>query len=169
MKSLVAETILAGLLAVAGCSTTPQQSDSPGPNGGDMVPIKDGTAYAEVLANPDTGEVMVQTYDTDFKTRRPIENAPITVGSADNSVELSPRPTDSDPAGTCSRFYGQAEWVRGGGARRGWVQARGMRNRQEFEWRRGWEAGRANGRMWEDLGERRRMGPMHGPGGPGEH
>jgi hypothetical protein len=152
------------LIALAGCSKSSEQPASAGPNGGDLVPIKDGAAYAEVLANPDTGEVMVHTWDKDMKTRRAIEPEPISVGSGQNSVELTPRPTDTDPAGTSSRFYGQADWVRGGGVSRGWMQARGTRERQEFEWQRGWEAGRTHGRMWEEMGEHRRMGPRHGPG-----
>lgn len=44
-----------------------------------------------------------------MKTSRPIEKEPITVGSGDKSVELAPHPLDTDPSGTCSRFYGQAD------------------------------------------------------------
>ena len=86
MKRILTGVILAGLFGLAGCSQTPSQSASAGPNGGDLVAIKDGTAYSELLANADTGEVMVHTWDKDLKTRRPIENQPITVGSGDNSV-----------------------------------------------------------------------------------
>lgn len=63
-KLFVAGTLgaLLGCLTVAGgCSRTP--SALAGPNGGDIVPIKDGAAYAELLANADTGEVMVHTWD----------------------------------------------------------------------------------------------------------
>ena len=165
MKTFVAGVILIGLMAVAACSKTA----SAGPNGGDLVPIKGGTAYAELVSNPDSGEVMVQTWDKDMKTRRPIEQEPITLGSGGNNVELTPHPIDTDPAGTCSRFYGQADWARGTGARQGWMQGRGTGDRQEFEWQHGSEAGRMQGRMWEGMGEHRRMGPGHGPdsrGGP---
>ena len=165
MKTLVAGVMLAGLIAVAGCS----QTASVGPNGGDLVPIKGGTAYAELVSNADTGEVMVQMWDKDLKTRRPIEQEPITVGSGGNNVELLPHPTDTDAEGTCSRFYGQADWARGAGERQGWMHGRGTGERQEFKWQHGGEAGRMQGRMWEDMGERRRMGSGHnaGPrGGP---
>jgi len=94
MKTFVIGVILASLFAVAGCSQTSQQSVSAGPSGGDMVPIKGGNAYAELLANANTGEVMVHTWDRDLKTRRPIEKEPITVGSGDKSVELMPHPMD---------------------------------------------------------------------------
>lgn len=152
--------LLVGLLGAAGCS----QAAAAGPNGGDVVPIKDGSTVAEVVSNADTGEVLVQTYDEDLKTREPIEREPITVGSGQNSVELTPYPTDTDPPGTCSRFYGQADWVRGGRIGDGWMESRAMRMRHDFAWQRGWEAGRMSGGMWEAMGEHRRMGPGHGPG-----
>ena len=160
MKIVAAGVIVLGLIVVAGCSRTA----AAGPNGGDVVPIKNGTAYAEVVSNADTGEVLVQTFDEDLKTRQPIEQQPITVGSGANSVELTPYPTATDPPGTCSRFYGQAEWVRGGEIRQGWMLGAGMGNRQEFAWQQGWEAGRMHGGMWEEMGGHRRLGPGHAPG-----
>jgi hypothetical protein len=163
MKTFLAGVILIGLMAVAACSRTA----AAGPNGGDVVPIKGGTAYAELVSNADTGEVMVQTWDKDLKTRRAIEQEPITVGSGGNNVELTPHPTEGDAAGTSSRFYGQADWARGSGVRQGWMQGRATGDRQEFEWQHGWEAGRMQGRMWEDMGEHRRMGPGHAPGQQG--
>lgn len=163
MKMLAVGAMLAGLVAVTGCSRTA----SAGPNGGDLVPIKNGTAYAEVVSNGDTGEVLVQTYGEDLKTRQPIEQQPITVGSGENSVELSPYPTATDPPGTCSRFYGQADWARGGDVRRGWMMGAGAGSRQEFAWEHGWEAGRMHGGMWEEMGGHRRLGPGHAPGGRG--
>ena len=160
MKAFVSGLmVLAGLVAVTGCS----RAAAAGPNGGDVVPIKNGSAFAEVVSKADTGEVIVQTYGEDLKTREPIEREPITVGSGQNSVELAPYPTETDPPGTCSRFYGQADWVRGGRIREGWMQVRAMGVRQEFDWQHGWEAGRMGGRMWEAMGEHRRMGPGHGP------
>lgn len=154
---------MVGLIALSGCSRTA----AAGPNGGDLVPIKNGTAYAEVVSNPATGEVLVQTYDEALKNPQPIERQPITVGSGENSVELSPYPTATDPPGTCSRFYGQADWARGGDARRGWMRGAGGDARQEFAWEHGWEAGRIDGGMWDDMGGHRRLGPAHGPGGRG--
>src|SRR6516165_12793625 len=99
MKTLGTGVILASLFAVAGCSQRAERTAATGPNSGDLVSIKGGTAYAELLANADTGEVLVNTWDKDLKTRRPIEKEPITVGSDDKSVELAPHPTDTDPSG----------------------------------------------------------------------
>jgi hypothetical protein len=164
MKTLLAGVLVAAAVVAAGCSRTA----AAGPNGGDVVPIKDGTAKAEVVANADTGEVLVQTYDDDLKTRQPIERQPITIGSGENSVELTPHPFDTDPPGTCSRFYGQADWVRGGRMREGWMYGSGAgASRQQFTWEHGWEAGRMHSGMWEAIGEHRRMGPGHGPGARG--
>ena len=115
-------TTAIALLASAvmvGCGRTEPTAPSTGPNGGDVVPIKNGTGYAELLANADTGEVMVHTWDKDLKTPKPIEKEPITVGSGDNSAELIPHPTATDPAGRSSRFYGHAGWARR--KRRAWV------------------------------------------------
>jgi hypothetical protein len=169
MKTFVTGAILAGLLAAAGCSQSTTQPASAGPNGGDLVPIKSGTAYAELLANADTGEVLVNTWDKDLKARRPIEKEPITVGSGDNSVELMPHPMDTDPSDTSSRFHGQANWVRGGGVRPGWMHGGGTGDHHSFDWSRCWQAGQAHGAVWEDMGQHRHMGPGHmGPGhGPG--
>ena len=164
MKAILTGLIAATLIATVGCSGTA----AAGPNGGDVVTIKDGTTKAEVVSNPDTGEVLVQTYDEDLKARQPIERQPITVGSGDNSVELAPHPVDTDPPGTCSRFYGQAEWVRGGRMREGWMHRGGAgASRQQFAWEHGWEAGRMHSGMWEAMGGHRRMGPGQGPGGRG--
>lgn len=161
MKTLLAGVLLAGLIAVAGCSKTQQQSPQPvsaGPNGGDLVSIKGGTAYAELVANADTGELIVRTLDKDLKTSRPIEMQPITVGSSGNSVELTPQPTDTDPSGTSSRFYGRADWMRGGSVRHGWMQGRATGDKQEFELQRGWEAGRMH---WKEMGGHGDMGRGH--------
>lgn len=162
-------TIAIALLVsvVVGCNRTEPSALSTGPNGGDVVPIKNGTAYAELLANPDTGELMVHTWDKDLNTPRPVEKEPITVGSGDNSAELIPHPMNTDPAGTCSRFYGHADWARGGTISHGWMAMRGDQ-RHSFDWRGCWQGGKAHGRMWEEMGEHRHMGPGHGgPMGPG--
>jgi hypothetical protein len=167
MKTFVSGFMLAGLIALAGCSRTTTQPASAGPNGGDLVPIKGGSAYAELLANADTGEVLVNTWGKDLKSRRPIDKEPITVGSGDKSVELMPHPTDSDPSEKCSRFYGQAEWVRGGGIRHGWIHSESTGGHEDFEWRRCWQAGQRHDHMWEEMGKHRHMGPGNMPGGPG--
>lgn len=160
IKTFVTAMAFAGLAAAAGCS----KPASVGPDGGDLVPIKGATAYAEVLANADTGEVMVNTWDKDLQTRRPIEEAPITLGSAESSVELVPHAMDTDPSGTSSRFYGEADWVRGGGVRNGWMHGGGLGDHTEFAWQNCWQAGRIHGRMWEEMGMQRRIGSGHGPG-----
>lgn len=167
MKTLISGTTgvaLAGLLLLGGCSERPA---SAGPNGGDLVPIKGGSIYAELLANADTGEVMVHTWDKDLKTPQPIESEPIIVGSGDKSVELAPHPMDSDPSGRCSRFYGKAEWVRGGGVHNGWMHGDGIGAHQEFAWERCWPAGRSHGHMWEEMGRHQHMGGGHGHGDHG--
>ncbi len=163
MRTLLGGLMLGALVTAAACAG----SAAAGPNGGDVVPIKNGSAVAEVVSNPHTGEVIVQTYDRDLKNRRPIAPEPITVGNNQNSVDLMPHPTESDPPGTCSRFYGKAEWLRGGRIRQGWMQGRAMGARQEFGWEQGWEAGRVHDEMWEAIGEHRRMSPDHGPGSSG--
>lgn len=183
MRTTTIALLFASAVTVGGCSRPPAPAPSTGPNGGDVVPIKSGTAYAELLANADTGELMVHTWDKDLKTPKPIEKEPITVGSGDNSTELMPHPTNTDPSGTCSRFYGHADWARGGNVGHGWMAMRGEGGqRHSFDWRGCWPGGKAHGRMWEEMGEHRRtgpgrgghmgpggpMGPGHGPGGPGE-
>ena len=92
-------TVAAVALIAAGCSQTATRPASTGPNGGDVVPIRNGTAYAELLANADTGEVMVHSWDKDLKTRRPVEKESITVGSGENSAELIPHPRLAGDAG----------------------------------------------------------------------
>lgn len=176
MRVLVLSVFAVSVLA-GGCSRPAASTPPTGPNGGDVVPIKGGTAYAELLANPDTGELMVHTWDQNLKTPRPVEKEPITVGSGDNGAELMPHPIASDPAGTCSRFYGHADWARGGTISHGWMAMRGEGGRrQSFDWRGCWRGGRMHGRMWEEMGPHRRMGsghggpmgPGHGPGRPAE-
>jgi hypothetical protein len=173
-------TTIALFLAVlaAGWNRT-AMTPTTGPYGGDVVPIKDGSGYAELVADPDTGEAMVHTWDRDLKTRRPVEKEPITVGSGEKSTELTPHPMDTDPTGTCSRFYGHAEWMRGGNIEHGWMMMWSEGNQKHsFDWRNCWQGGRMHGTMWKEMGKHRRMmgpghggpmmGPGHGPGRPGE-
>ena len=162
-KTLVSGLLRVALIAIAGCS----RAASTGPNGGDVISIKGGTAYAELVSNADTGEMMVQTWDQELKTRRAIEQEPITVGSGDNDVELTPHPIEGDAAGMSSRFYGQADWARGEGVHGSWMQGRGTGDRQEFQSHHGGEAGRMQGRVWEDMGEHGRMGSGQAPGQQG--
>ena len=136
-----------------------------GPNGGDVVALNDGKTSAEVLANADTGEVMVHTWDNDLKSARPIEARPLTIGADEKQVQLDPHPLANDPPGYCSRFYGRADWLRGGTFHHGWLNHSGTETgRHDFSWNHGWQAGKSYGPRWSEM-------PGHGPGmqrgGPG--
>jgi hypothetical protein len=167
---LASVTLLVSAALAGGCNRPAATAPSIGPSGGDLVPVKGGTAYAELLANADTGEVMVHTWDKDLRTRRPVEMEPIRVGAGEKSAELMPHPSDGDPPGKSSRFYGHADWMRGGTVRHGWLAMSGEGGeRHTFDWQGCWQGGKAHGRMWEEMGEHRHMGrgPGH-RGGPNE-
>lgn len=147
---------------------------SAGPYGGDLVPVDDGAAYAEVLANKDSGELMAHVWDKNLKTPHPIPNEPITVGSDNDSVQLMPHPMPNDPAGTCSRFYGQADWARNANMHHGWLRTDNQgQSRHEFAWNRCWRGGQSHGNMWQEMQGHHRMGAsghgQHGGQGPGAH
>jgi hypothetical protein len=149
MYFIAAAGFMAGMFLVQSCSTKAKA----GPNGGDLVALDAEKGSAEVVANADTGEVMIHTWTEDLKSPLPIESKPLTLGSEQNSVRLDPHPTPSDPPGFCSRFYGRADWVRGGGVHHGWMsRAGGEAQRQHFDWNRCWKAGVAHGQMWSEMG-----------------
>ena len=152
--------MVAGMFFVQSCSN----SAKAGPNGGDVVALRDGKTSAEVLANADSGEVMVHTWDNDLRSARPIEARSLTMGAGEEQIQLEPHPLASDPPGYCSRFYGRADSLRGGHAQRGWLNHSGAPGgRQDFAWNRSWQAGKNHGPMWSDMGG-------HGPGmGQGGH
>ena len=153
------------LAAAAYLVIAPAKAALAGPYGGDVVSIDRGAGYAELLANHDTGEAMVHTWDRDLKTPRPVAAAPLTLGAGEGRVDLAPHPLPSDPPGLCSRFYGQADWLRGGGHHRGWLTFGGTdKGRHEFDWGRCWDAGGSHRSMWEEMGDHRRMGPGMGAG-----
>ena len=152
--------LLMAMITMQACSKA-----AAGPNGGDVVSLKNGQAKAEVMANADTGEVMVHTWDRDLKTIQPIEGKSLVIGSGEKTVELQPHPTDTDPSGFSSRFYGQADWMRGGGVQHGWM-AGADQNRQEFDWNHSWMGGQSHGEMWSGMGEHR-LGMMGTPGPAG--
>ncbi|MCX6952562.1 MAG: hypothetical protein NTV51_10420 [Verrucomicrobia bacterium] len=161
MSIAAAVALAVGMLFVQSCSGTAKA----GPNGGDVVALNDGKTSAEVLANADTGEVMVQTWDNDLKSARPIEARSLTIGADEKQIQLDPHPLASDPAGYCSRFYGRAEWMRGGTVRHGWLSHSGAATgRQNFEWNHGWQAGKSHGPMWSEM---QGHGPGMQRGGPG--
>lgn len=140
-------------------------ADHPGPAGGDLVRLNEG-ALAELLANEKTGEVLVYVWEPDLKKSRPIAKAPLVLGSQDKSVTLLPHPMAHDPPGLSSRFYGQADWMRGGGHHGGWLSREGEKDRASFAWTRCWQAGQAHGSLWNEMGQHPHhpMGPDHGPG-----
>ena len=135
-----------------------------GPNGGDVVALSDGKTSAEVLANADTGEIMVHTWDHDLKSAHPVDARPLTIGADRKQLQLEPHPLASDPPGYCSRFYGRADWLQGGDVRHGWLSQSGIASeRHDFQMTLGWKAGGLHGGMWSEMGG-------HGPGmGSGGH
>ena len=162
MKNLIG--VLSGIgLLLAMMTLQSCSSSKAGPNGGDVVTLNNGQAKAELVANADTGEVMVHTWDQNLKHSQPIENKPLIIGSGDQTIALQPHPTASDPRGFCSRFYGQADWLRGGGVHHGWLGGADQ-SRQEFAWNNCWKGGQAHGPMWNEMGEHRRGMMGRGPG-----
>lgn len=146
--------LVVGMCLVQSCSN----SAKAGPNGGDVVALNDGKTSAEVLANADSGGVMVHTWDNDLKSARPVQARPLTLGADEKEIQLDPRPLASDPPGYCSRFYGRADWLRGGNVHHGWLSHPGAATgRHNFEMNRGWQAGESHGPMWSEMGG-------HGPG-----
>ena len=159
---LAAFAMITITLLVQSCSSDAQA----GPNGGDVIPMGDGQTSAEVMSNADSGEVMVHTWGKDLKTAHPIEAKALTMGSGANQIQLEPHPLPGDPAGKCSRFYGRAEWLRGGGARKGWLNhSNSEAGRMHFDWNRGWKAGASHSGMWTGMGGH---GPGMGQGGTGQ-
>ena len=162
---LMSAAVISVILSIAMLSSCSESKAAAGPNGGDVVPIQSGTK-AEVVTNADTGEAMVHTWDQGLRSPTPIDSQPMTLGSGDSAVELTPHPLASDPPGKCSRFYGQADWMRGGSIRSGWLRCCGGQGmRQDFPWSNCWSGGRAHGQMWSEMGEHRRG--MGGPMGTG--
>ena len=156
---LAAAGLVAGMLSVQSCSKA-----KAGPNGGDLVTLDNGKTNAEIMANSDTGEAMVHTWNQDLKSSLPIEAKPLTLGTDANSILLNPHPLPGDPPGYCSQFYGRADWLRGGSVRHGWLSSGGNDSqRQHFDMNRCWDSGRTHGHMWSEMGG-------HGAGmGPGGH
>lgn len=163
---LIGAVAMSASVSIATLSSCSASTAAAGPNGGDVVPIQNGAANAEIVTNADTGEAMVHTWDQGLHSAMPIENQPLTLGSGDNTVELTPHPRASDPPGKCSRFYGQADWLRGGSIRHGWLLCCGGQGaRHDFAWANCWSGGRSHGPMWSEMGEHRRG--MGGPTGAG--
>ncbi len=170
MKMLMFSTMVIPLaLALAmqtSCSDQKTASTARGPNGGDMVPVQNGAAKGEVVTNPDTGEVMVDMWDASMKNTQPIAAKAMMVGTGDQSIEVASHPIASDTPGKCSRFYEQADWMRGGSIKSGWLRCcGGQGTRQDFAWTNCWSGGRPHGAMWSEMGEHGRGETRHGMGG----
>ena len=67
--------LLLAMMTLQSCSRT-----QAGPNGGDVVPLNNG-AKAEVVANADTGEVMVHTWDQKLENSQGIASKPMMIPS----------------------------------------------------------------------------------------
>ena len=149
--AMIAAAGLVGMLFVQSCSRA-------GPNGGDLVTLDNGKTNAEIMANSDTGEAMVHTWNQDLKSPFPIEARPLTLGTEANSIRLEPHPLPGDPPGSCSQFYGRADWLRGGSIHHAWLSSSDNESeRHQFDLNRCWKSGRAHGHMWSEMGG-------HGPG-----
>lgn len=161
MKTWKSALVVAGLV-IAGVLLGlfwANKAGAAGPNGGDVVSLG-GDTNAEMLANSDSGEIMVHTWNRDLNSPKPIEATPLTLGSDEKTVRLDPHPVTSDPQGYCSRFYGQADWVRGGGVAHGWMSRAGNESqRSNFAWSRCWKAGGGHSQMWSEMGGHGGMGP----------
>jgi hypothetical protein len=151
-------------LLLPGCSPA-----KAGPNGGDLIPLGEGTGNAEIIANEETGEVMIHTWDEALEKSKPVSAEPLSIESDGKSIELAPHPIASDPAGMCSRFYGQADWVRGGEIQHGSIHGPGIgHDRRHFNWSRCWEAGKSHNSMWSEMPVRGQHGGHRGHGGRGK-
>ena len=158
--------VVLSLVALAGTGLSISCSSSEalaGPLGGDVVPLEGGDVRAEVLANSESGEIVVRTWDEKTDEPRPIPARPLVVGEGARRVALEPFPLETDPRGLCSRFYGQADWVRNREFGAGWL-AHGDADesvRHAFTCRRCWEAGRQHAGSWGAM-SRHREGMRHG-------
>lgn len=149
---------IAGGLLVAGAAALfvacNKASADVGPNGGDVVALPNTDAKAEVIGNADTGEVVVRTWDEELANPRPMPHESLVIGEGDRRLELMSHPMADDPQGRSSRFYGRAEWLRGGRVDNAWIECCGSeQGRERFGWSHGWEAGRRHGDMWREMRE----------------
>ena len=154
--------VVSGTVIAAGAYHLLHRIPPAGPYGGDLVSFDRGNAYAEVLTNAATGEAIVHTWEPGLKQSRPIATDPIVLGSGNERVTMMPYPAQTDPSGSCSRFYGPPDWLRGGSIHHGWLHWHGQGEPHQFAWGRCWDAGRAHGLVWHEMNEHRRMGPGHG-------
>lgn len=158
---LLALVLGTGVVSSLSCSSSETKA---GPLGGDVVPLEDGGVRAEVLANSETGEVVVRTWEPDADEPRPIAAEPMVVGQGDQSVALEPVPLETDPRGLCSRFYGQADWMRAGQFHTGWLTHGDAEAsmRHAFTCRHCWKAGREHAGGWRSMADHRERMMGHG-------
>ena len=157
-------TIHAALVIAAGAGLASCSADKAtvGPFDGDVIAVMDGAVNAEVVTNAQTGEVLVQTWKPDSARRQAIPAAPISLGTASHVVVLAPHPIADDPPGESSRFYGQADWLRGGMFDHGWLRCCGAgagsandgppsERTHVFWWTNCWNAGHKHPELWSDI------------------
>jgi hypothetical protein len=129
--------LVLALTVVNSCSSMQQ-----GPNGGTIVSLKNSNAKAEILANAESGMIIVYTWDLALKKSRAISYKPLTIGSGEETVNLLPYPTADDSAGSCSRFFGKADWLRGGNVSYGRLGGGMEQIAHNFNWNKGLSAGK---------------------------
>jgi hypothetical protein len=122
-----------------------------GPNGGTLVSLKNSNAKAEILADAGNGTVLIYTWEHALKKKRPISYKPLMIGSGNETVDLQPYPTVEDSAGYCSRFFGKADWLRGGHIRHGWLGGGMEQIRHGFNWKNCWRAGETLGSLFDKM------------------
>lgn len=134
------------LTALISCSSTQR-----GPNGGAIVSLKNSDAKAEILANAESGAVLIYTWDLALKNNQPVNYKLLIIGSGNVTVDLHPYPAADDSAGYCSRFYGKADWLRGGQMRYGWLGGDVEQIRHEFKWDICLRAGKSRSTLFEKI------------------
>lgn len=149
--------LVLALTAFNSCSSMQQ-----GPNGGTVVSLKDSHAKAEILANAESGMIIVYTWDLALKKSRPISYKPLMIGSGDETVKLLPYPTADDSSGYCSRFFGKADWLRGGNMSYGWLGGGMEQIEHNFNWNNSLSAGKTLSSLFDTMDNH--QGGMMGDG-----
>lgn len=134
------------LMAFVSCSSMQR-----GPNGGAVVSLKDSHAKAEILANAESGMIMVYTWDRALKKSQPISYKPLMISSGDQTVDLQPYPTADDSAGYSSRFFGKADWLREGEMKFGWLGGGIEQIKYNFNWNKSLSAGKTRDSLFNKM------------------
>lgn len=149
-----------GMVIALGVVYLWSRGSSSGPYGGDLVPLGEG-AQGEVLANDETGEAVALIWDASLRHSHPIPDDPIVIGRGERTVTLRPHPRSDDPSGHCSRFYGQADWLKGGRSDHEWLEWNGHGMHHRFAGQGCWNSGPERRSLWHDL---HHDGASHGHG-----